>query len=500
MKVSSSLSFAAILLGMSVNSALAQDYTDALRYAYLMPQGTARSMGYGNASGSFGSDFSSVAINPAGLGLYRSGELMFTPNIQTGTVNGKYLGATASDNNTHFSFSNAGVVFTSSAKGKRAESNNWKSVSFAVGVNKLADFNRDYRYNGNNSGQNSSSQSELFAADLNNFPADTLTDGTLASLGKYGNLIDSAGNTIVPWKNGINQNRMVQERGGTNEVDIALGGNYRDKLMLGITLGIPIINHSINAYYTESALNADPNFTSYRLAENYTTTGAGINGKFGAIYKFSDYFRIGAAIHTPTYYAMHDESTVVLTNNGTPTTGGVQTLPNTYVMDYHLTTPWRAVLSATGFIGAHGFITADYEYVDYSTAKFDFGSNFNNGNLQDVQANANQLIKQNLKAASNFRLGVEVHITPVFVLRTGAGYYGSPYTNTNGVNCSSTVLSGGFGFRFPRFFIDASYMHTQYNGLEQPYATPYTNVTVYNATLQNSISNAAITFGFKFRS
>ncbi len=496
--VVSRFSLVAVLMGTVVFSASAQDYTDALRYSYLIPQGTARSMGYGNASGSLGTDFSAVSVNPAGLGLYKSSELMFTPNVQVGNVNGQYLGTSMNDNNTHFSFSNAGVVFTHAAKGQRAEKRDWKSVSFAIGVNKLADYNRDYQYNGNNSGPNSSSQSEIYAANFRSFPSDTSIDGSAASLGWYSELLDDTGATRVPWKSGINQSRMVQERGSTNEIDFALGGNYKDKLMLGVTLGIPIINHTITSDYTETALNPDPStFTSYNLHETYTTNGNGINGKFGVIYKFTDYFRVGGAIHTPTYYSMHDESTITLINNTPSLASGLYPPTNTF--DYHLTTPWRGILSATGFIGKYAFVTADYEYVDYSTARFNFGNDPNYGNLQEVQDNANQQIQQNLKAASNFRIGAEVRVTPIFLLRAGVGYYGNPY-KTSGVDGSSLVLSGGFGFRFDRFFIDASYMHTQYNIAEQPYATPYTNVTVPTATLGNSVSNAAITFGYRFKS
>ena len=52
----------------------AQDLVDALRYSQIQIQGTARSGSMGNAFGALGGDFTSVSINPAGIGLYRSGE------------------------------------------------------------------------------------------------------------------------------------------------------------------------------------------------------------------------------------------------------------------------------------------------------------------------------------------------------------------------------------------------------------------------------------------
>ena len=46
-------------------------------------QGTAKSMAMGNAMGAVGQDFSSISINPAGLGLFRKPTFTFTPSINT---------------------------------------------------------------------------------------------------------------------------------------------------------------------------------------------------------------------------------------------------------------------------------------------------------------------------------------------------------------------------------------------------------------------------------
>lgn len=43
--------------------------------------GTARAMGMGGAFTSLGADLTSMALNPAGLGMYRSSEFSFTPLV-----------------------------------------------------------------------------------------------------------------------------------------------------------------------------------------------------------------------------------------------------------------------------------------------------------------------------------------------------------------------------------------------------------------------------------
>ena len=55
----------------------AQNEMQALRYSQYNPFGTARYAAQGGAIGALGSDLSSVFVNPAGLGFYRSSEFSF---------------------------------------------------------------------------------------------------------------------------------------------------------------------------------------------------------------------------------------------------------------------------------------------------------------------------------------------------------------------------------------------------------------------------------------
>lgn len=486
------LSLSLLLAAAGISSTIhAQDATDALRYSYLSPMGTARSIGFGNALGSVGGDFSSLSVNPAGIGIYRTSEIMITPTLRANSVDATYQGNGTSDNNTRFNFNNIGVVFSNGLKGRRYERSKWKAVSFGIGFNRLADFNRDYNYNGNNSGPNGSSYSELFAIDANG------NGGTLGQTAYDVGIInfDSTQNlykTVVPWEQGINQRRIVSERGGLNEIAISFGGNYMEHLMLGATVGIPIINYSRDAQVTETALNATPDFYSYTYQENLTTHGSGINLKLGVIYKFNDYFRIGAAIHTPTYYGMHDEYMYTLNNANV----GSESFSGTY--DYNMTTPWRGVLSATGIIGKYGFISADYEYVDYSSTRFTFDAA-----SKDYEMQLNQEIKNTYKPASILRLGAEGRVTKNFYLRAGVGYYGSPMQNSS-MSDNRIDVSGGVGFHFDHFYIDLAYIHTQLNGKEQFYQLNYVDQNgapysiTQNASLQNNLSTGVMTVGFKF--
>ena len=178
---------------------------------------------------------------------------------------------------------------------------------------------------------------------------------------------------------------------------------------------------------------------------------------------------------------------------GSPTTV-VNAPTNTY--QYSLVTPWRGVLSAAGIFGKYGFISVDYEYVNYASARF----YFDNAD-RTWQNDVNTAIKNSYKGASNLRVGLEGRIDKVS-LRVGFGYYGSPYKTTV-VNADRIEMSAGIGFRTDSWFVDLGFVNSQSKMQEQPYtldptAAGYANVIVPTATLKNNFNNAALTFGVKF--
>src|SRR5690242_6771487 len=80
----------------------AQQPEDALRHSFLtQPGGTARNQAIGGAGGSLGGEFSSLFINPAGLGFYKTGDFVLTPSYSFNKSKSDYLGSsnTANDNN-----------------------------------------------------------------------------------------------------------------------------------------------------------------------------------------------------------------------------------------------------------------------------------------------------------------------------------------------------------------------------------------------------------------
>ena len=491
-----------VLLPLSVK---AQNEVDALRYSQVTGAATARALSLGGAGGSYGGDFSSLSINPAGIGIYRSSEVMFTPTLRVNTMNGSYLGTNSSDNNTRFGIGNLGGVFTTKLNKRKGSSDGWQTISFGAGYNRVADFNQHGYYAGNN---DHSSMTEGFAADAKaNGTGDNLVP-PYGYFGYEGYLLDTALNSI-PYnniiKNGgsLNQAKSWQSKGGIDEFTLSIGGNYADKLMLGATMGITSYKYDRTTSYGEADATGNTNndFDRMQYNEYLSTTGVGFNVKLGAIYKINDYIRIGGAFHTPTWTSFSDVSDYDMdsyTENYKASLGAANTDPHTYVQpssaytyNYNLRTPWKGVLSATGFMGKYGFVTADYEYTAYNSMRYSFDN-------QDAgyEHQVNQAIQDTYKGTHNVRLGVEGKLDN-FSGRLGFAYYSSPYKRSDEFDGQRMDLSAGVGARFGGFFVDLAYVHIMQKNDEFPYPANAPGVPVDLANIKYGNNVVALTLGFK---
>ena len=494
-------------------SASAQDVLEAYNLSNMNAQATARSIGFGGALGSVGGDFGAVSVNPAGLGIYRSSEISFTPSIKINSSASQYLTENSNDNNTKANINHFSVVFNNAPKGKRYDRHAWKSVSFAMGMNRLADFNHNYNYTGANY---SGSASQAFEADANKDTINVSIPGRLAYTGFESYLINgyqSHYNTVVPFAQGIQQLNNVTERGGITEYSLSLGGNYKEKLLTGISVGIPFMDYRSTAEYSETILpkvtNNPEQFQSFTYHNALNISGGGINAKFGAIYNVTNFFRVGGAFHTPTIYSIKEFSDygIVTKINGRITDISTDNyLPRTN-FDYSFISPYKAILSATFILKKFGFITADYEYVAYNTMHYSYPKGFDSatGTSYDYQAALmNKSIRNTYRSVTNLRLGAEIKLTKFFMIRAGVGYYGNPY-NASSVSGEHIDISGGLGLRTRHFFADLGMVSSLYSFTEQPY-----NNIDYNyvrsgppapfptAKIDQRVNNIALTIGTKF--
>jgi hypothetical protein len=470
----------------------AQTASDILRYSYVNPQGTARAMGIGGAIGGLGGDFTSLSVNPAGIGGYWKSEFMVSPvliaNNTRSSLNG---GPESQELARQFAMSNLGIVFTNAS-----DRGAWRAVSLGIGLNKLASYQQEFFYTNETQG----SIVDRFAGRAFNKTPDELDAFEAGLAYESGAIYDIGGDRIYETdfdgqeQEIFRKNQLVKTGGYNNELVIGFGGNLKDKVLLGAAVGIPFISYDSEKSYEESdGDDVIPAFQRLQFDEYLTTEGGGVNLKFGAIFKLNHNVRLGAAFHTPTYLSLTDRFTTEFTyayNEGSGDESFSNASPNGE-FEYAMTTPWKAVANAAWIIGKNGFVSTDIEYIDYSSAKYDFTTNSDNIEDRIYQDEVNAEIKDLYKSALNFKVGGELAYEG-FRFRAGVQLLGSAFA---GDNSFQSVFSTGIGVRGNKAFLDLGFSHSSINETYLPYRVDGApNQLVNNHQGKNQL---VLTVGFK---
>jgi hypothetical protein len=492
---------------------------DALRMSYARPSGTAREQAIGGAMGSLGGDISAHYVNPAGLGFYKTGEVVISPGWSFGSTNTGYLSNnTKSPPYNNFILGTSGLVL-----GWTTEPG--KSSAFSVAVNRSADFNGHINYQGKN---NYSSASEAYKDEFDAsglsindaLSSSSLSYGTRMALYTY--LVDTSqggfGPTIFqPGKvlaagGELGQNTDIRTSGGITEIALGIAGNSHDKWYYGISIGVPIVNYNRTTQYTETDLSGNTNndFGSYTYTENYSAKGVGVNGRLGVIYRPNLNWRIGLAVHTPTFYSITDYLSGDMVTN-TEGYAGVRSVNSATLdqaaatsnkLEYDLQSPWHLVASGSYIFpgsvteGKMGFITGDIEYVANTGSKYSFPLDDNGNPVNDngYFDGVNSVIKSYYKNTFNFRLGGEYKVDEL-AFRIGGSYSMNPYSSPD-LKGNRMTIGGGPGYREKGIFIDLTYVESILNDVNFPYRLG--GKDNYYSTVKQYTGNVLVTFGIKF--
>lgn len=453
--------------------------------------GTARSMAMAGAFTSLGGDIASMGINPAGLGMYRSNDISFSPMMGFQSADNSAT-AWGENEQSRFALSNLGVVFNLYEN----PSTRLVSVSMGLGYNRVADFNYRYGFT-SQSGASSApyrsiadafslmmGQSGLFPDNngaLNYDYRDAyywggilayngyLLDVGEDNLGKFYTTADRLGVNA-----GVGHTVGMQSRGSVGEYDISFGLNIDNKLYLGFTWGIQSVRWKQQMYYGEdylydsapvysdgAPLKEPAEWMDYNQAVE--VKGTGMNAKIGLIYRPVEALRLGVALHTPTYYALERSYQAYMGTN--LSFGGVgDTTP--ILEDYGENTwdfysPTRLMFGASYTFGRFAVLSVDYERDWYNGIRV---KNIPMG-FDLTEDDYRHEFKTNFKGSNTLRIGAEVKPLPNFALRAGYGvaegalrndknlYYNTP------LNERTTCYSAGVGFAFGATTLDLAYQH-----------------------------------------
>ncbi|MBS1637898.1 MAG: hypothetical protein JST26_18440 [Bacteroidetes bacterium] len=494
-----------------VLSGKAQNDQDALRYSQIGFGGTSRSKAMGGSFGALGADGSCMSINPAGIGLYKKGDVNISFGLRFFGVNSKYQNTSTNDFKASLIYDGFSLTTAWDSK-QKPESHN----AFGISVNQLANFNSNTTIIGYS--RNSRTQ-DMLAQTTNTSPKNL--DGSYSGLAFQNYILDTIDGhyySFVDPTKSVRQKDQIQTSGHYNELCLNYAYGYMDKLYIGATLGIPIVNYNYTSTYTETddkdsmriTYNASNNtvsstypyslyyytglggFKEFTYTESYKTTGTGFDLKLGAIYRLTDYLRVGASYQSPTIIKLTDTYLYQLSSTFDEGPGSSTQYPpdNGGRFSYKIITPQRITGSVAFLYKKFGAINVDYESVNYGQASI---QNISGGTYQADFSGVNTTIRNKYTRTSNLRVGAEVNIKPMFI-RLGYAMYGSPYGDTFTGSLVRNYASGGFGFRNNKFYVDISLL--KQFGTENYYM--FNPKYVQKAILTNSGTTIAVSIGCKF--
>ena len=478
--------------------AFSQTDLDALRYSRLQSIGSGRTMAVGGAFGALGGDFSVLSTNPAGIATYRHSEISLTPSMVLNQTASSFGETTTSQLEPKTNVSNLGLILSDVSTNRESK---WKTTNFALGTNRLANYNQRFHFEGSSQGSITARYLEL----ANGYEADQLS-GFEEGLAYDTYLIDNiAGSTTEYFTDADSTSYTFKSQdfsstGSLNEFVISVGGNYMNRLYLGATLGLPFIRYNESRTYRETDIDESVDFfNSMSFTEQFVTSGLGVNLKIGAILRVSQMIRLGAAIHTPSAMTLSDSYSTSMSSSitfnqqsGPENFEGESQIGN---FQYNLRTPWRAIGSGALVIGKSGFVTAEVEYVDYGRARFNFDS-FNEGDALYLEE-LNNTIRNKYGKALNLRMGGEI-VMDKLRLRGGYAIYNTPFKE--GVTLQKSImtnLSVGAGFHSKGFFLDVAFVQSNRSEEYIPFSLEE-RTNIVSVTNQMNNTQIVATIGFKF--
>ncbi len=472
-------------LALSVLTVKAQNQVDALRYSQQYPLGTARFTAMGGAFSSLGGDFSAISLNPAGLGVYRSSELTISTGINYTSTKSTFMNNLEKDSKYNVNWGNFGYAGTVLIDD---EDKLLKSLSIGIGYNNLNNFNEVIEIEGRNTTNSLTQHLAAKAYGLNSdafekfflFPAweTFLIDPDPNDPKGYISTYDALGQL---------QKMNIHKKGHIGEWVFALGMNFNHKFYVGGNFGIQGITYNQSIYYEEiDDMDNSANFKNFNYNEKLKADGTGYNFKIGAIYRPIEALRIGASVHTPTFYNINEEySTNFFSNLDTATYSKQSPLG---IYNYNLTSPFRAVGGVSFMFLNSGLVSVDYEFADYSMSKL-------RGNGYSFDAE-NDAIEEAYVPSHNIKLGLEYKIGAV-ALRGGYAYHTSPFAKGQ-LNENQHLMrySGGLGFRAKSIFFDLAYLYSHFSENFLQYEGYGVNAPVTN--IDKSRHSVLATIGFRF--
>ena len=465
-----------ILAGISASALFFAQDVSIIRntstiYDNISSLGTARYSAMAGSMGALGGDASVLNTNPAGLGVFITDDVSVSLAINSNKSTASLAGKSTSQNTSKVTLGSTNGVLSFQTK----ENSAWKFVN--VGINYVTqNVNDKLQSPGNaNITQAIIPQGQTSPSDYNIF-----------------------------------EGHLYETIGHRSKLNLGIGGNYDNKIYIGAAVNFSSVN--IEQYDEVKVSSLNTRTSKYFTKQNtpYIEEGDGFSLSLGVIGKLSNAVRLGAAIESPTWYSIDREYNFYSRNS-------LGLSQNSYTENRTFRTPTKLTLSGAFIPNKHFAFNVDYR-VDLGKPNF-------GGGAADVQLN--NFYESTYKAQHEVRIGGEYRIKS-FRVRGGYAFTTSPFKDhtetmfdnnanvvsgklSNYIVGKTQVISGGIGYDFKMFYIDASYQHRTHehsnpffagtyvnrdgNGSEGNYSVSDTSI-VSNA--KNQKGHLILTLGWKF--
>ncbi|TDQ10977.1 OmpP1/FadL family transporter [Pedobacter metabolipauper] len=477
----------------------AQSYApDALKFSQSNFGSTSRFKGMAGAQIGVGGDMSSLGANPAGLGLFTKSEFSLTPEFNGMKGDALYLGSSTKSSKNQLNLNNMGIVFYSPALKPKGEDTGKGLIStvFGIGYQRNNDFSANFNYGGTNT---VNTIGDYFSDVANNvgLNPNELQRGTVQEKAYQDFIInhDDLGYYSVILPNNLQQKSEVR-KGSTSELTAALGLNISNQFYIGASVGLVNIRYSNDSEFTEAGFNSEANSDfNLSLRQYQESTGSGVNGRLGVIFRPVSNFRVGATFQTPSWLFIEDNTSIALNSKilTGPLAFNYTNDPDNYSFSYRLRTPSKSSLGASYVFSGRALVSADVDYVDYASIKFSSDPSYNDS--QRIRAE-NATVRDFYKSAVNYRAGIEFKVTNEFSLRGGYGVNGSAIKGDDDGYFATDIYTGGLGYRFKNYYFDAAYQRLETNNELAPYELNDYSEPV--ASIKTTRDNVFLTFGIRF--
>ena len=446
-----------ILAGISASALFFAQDVSIIRntstiYDNISSLGTARYSAMAGSMGALGGDASVLNTNPAGLGVFITDDVSASLAINSNKSTASLAGKSTSQNTSKVNLGSANGVLSFQTK----ENSAWKFVN--VGINYVTqNVNDKLQSPGNaNITQAIIPQGQTSPSDYNIF-----------------------------------EGHLYETIGHRSKLNLGIGGNYDNKIYIGAAVNFSSVN--IEQYDEVKVSSTSTRTSKYLTKQNtpYIEEGDGFSLSLGVIGKLNNAVRLGAAIESPIWYSIDREYNYYGLN------GSILSI-NGYTENRTFRTPTKLTLSGAFIPNKHFAFNVDYR-VDLGKPNF-------GGGAADVQLN--NFYESTYKAQHEVRIGGEYRIKS-FRVRGGYAFTTSPFKDhtetmfdnnanvvsgklSNYIVGKTQVISGGIGYDFKMFYIDASYQHRTHEHSNPFYAGSYFNRDWDGSSGNNSASTASI--------